>query len=70
MLLLANDVDMKSVRFYNKSFGSIVNLLTNEFLFQVIKILLPHPFKTDCIDYRSLWKARGGHGPTNLKVIV
>ncbi|XP_042895185.2 uncharacterized protein [Parasteatoda tepidariorum] len=32
---------------------------------KVVKKLLPYPYDTNCIDYMSRWKERGGKGPMN-----
>ncbi|XP_071037000.1 uncharacterized protein [Parasteatoda tepidariorum] len=35
------------------------------YLKKVVKKLLPYPYDTNCVDYISRWKERGGRGPMN-----
>ncbi|GFU37801.1 uncharacterized protein NPIL_603421 [Nephila pilipes] len=54
------------------SYGySLKKGFTNLFrLKKTIKRLLPPPYETNCINYLSLWKARGGKGPTSEKECI
>ncbi|KAG8191694.1 hypothetical protein JTE90_016481 [Oedothorax gibbosus] len=38
------------------------------FLQKTQKYLLPAPYPTNCTDYESLWRQRGGHGPLNKEM--
>ncbi|GFR30996.1 degenerin-like protein, partial [Trichonephila clavata] len=54
------------------SFGySLKKGFTNMFrLKKTVKRLLPPPYETNCKDYMSSWKARGGKGPTSEKECI
>ncbi|XP_071040203.1 amiloride-sensitive sodium channel subunit beta-like [Parasteatoda tepidariorum] len=48
--------------------GFTLSLKTQRHTFhlkKVVKKLLPYPYDTNCIDYISRWKERGGRGPMN-----
>ncbi|XP_071040581.1 FMRFamide-activated amiloride-sensitive sodium channel-like [Parasteatoda tepidariorum] len=48
--------------------GFTLSLKTQRHTFhlkKVVKKLLPYPYDTNCIDYMSRWKERGGRGPMN-----
>nr|XP_042908047.1 uncharacterized protein LOC107436596 [Parasteatoda tepidariorum] len=48
--------------------GFTLSLKTQQHTFhlkKVVKKLLPYPYDTNCIDYMSRWKERGGRGPMN-----
>ncbi|GIY48865.1 uncharacterized protein CDAR_61 [Caerostris darwini] len=38
------------------------------YLRKTIKTLLPPPYPTNCTDYVTLWRARGGYGPLNKEM--
>ncbi|GFQ89586.1 uncharacterized protein TNCT_131611 [Trichonephila clavata] len=37
-------------------------------LHKIEKTLLPAPYSTNCTDYFTMWRARGGYGPLNQEV--
>ncbi|XP_042906119.1 degenerin deg-1-like [Parasteatoda tepidariorum] len=42
----------------------------NMYLKKTVKYLLPAPYRTNCTDYESLWRDRGGIGPLNQKMCI
>ncbi|GIY37517.1 hypothetical protein CEXT_744911 [Caerostris extrusa] len=58
-----------SQSFY-KFFHSTLHNFHKMYLRKTIKTLLPPPYPTNCTDYETLWRGRGGYGPLNKRCCI